>query len=140
MLAACGDGAPSDVSAKVTPAATPAPPVDPAAPCCCATFHSDAVYTCEQGATSACEVFNNPKTGNRRACMTQAETERLHTDYRRVAELVADHKAKGKLHLLTEGSEMEGPWLLQQTPTIECVRTCGDGVNGPDGAPIIAYE
>ncbi len=98
------------------------------------------MYTCEQVATSACDIFNNPKTRNRRACMTPAEMERLHTDYRRVAELVAEHKAKDKLHLLTEGSEMEGPWLLQQTPTIECVRTCGDGVNGPDGAPIIAYE
>ena len=72
--------------------------------------------------------------------MTAEETERLHTDYRRVVATVADHKAKGKLHLLTSGSELEGPWLLSQTPTIECIRACGDGVNGTDGAPIIAYE
>lgn len=72
--------------------------------------------------------------------MTAEETERLHTDYRRVATTVAEHKAKGNADALTNGTELEGSWLLSQTPTIECVRTCGDGVNGPDGAPIIAYE
>jgi hypothetical protein len=72
--------------------------------------------------------------------MTTAETESLHNDYRRVAEWVADHKAKGKLHLLTEASEMEGPWLLQQTSTIERVLACGDGAHCPNGALLIPYE
>lgn len=72
--------------------------------------------------------------------MTAEDTERLQNDYRRVAATVAEHKARGNADALNTGSELEGPWLLSQTPTIECVRACGDGVNGPDGAPLVPYE
>lgn len=141
-LVACGGGptTPPPSEAPVVAASSPkdAALSSPDAACCCATWVGSSIDSCERATGATCQPFNKGRT--RVSCMNAEETERLHTDYRRVAATDAEHKAKGNADALSTGSEMEGSWLLSQTPTIECVRACGDGVHGPDGAPIIAYE
>ncbi|MBK9648676.1 MAG: hypothetical protein IPO67_26585 [Deltaproteobacteria bacterium] len=130
VLGACGQG-PSAPSPR--PASAEAPKLAPDEPCCCARFDGTVPLSCERVVAAACAPLDDPGLNERRACMTTTETKNLHDSYQTISETYSKHKAAGTLNTLTQEHEMEGSIVSFWAPTLQCVRACGDGVNGPDG-------